>query len=145
LAVPDSSMDSPLIYLGGPIDYYGGDPDERHTDLRFELPVGWDAGIYCPYCEEKRHPLGAETRIANNNVQLSICDWAVFVWDVNDPSIGTPIEIYQRAVAGRSSIVVGTLGSGMFAQWLVARGVLVVDSMEQAAALVAQSVGVFIG
>lgn len=131
-------MNSPTIYLAGPIDYNAGDPDERHADLMAATPGWLRIEVYCPFCEQTRHVMDPETRIATNNVQLSLCDWLVAVWDApNEPSIGTPIELYQRAIAGRPSIVVGSLGSGMFAQWLAARSVRVVDSMRDAVSHIA--------
>lgn len=130
------------VYIGGPIDLARGNPDYRHELLGVALlGAKVPAAIFCPFCDHREQGGDPTARVTLNRGFLLGSDFAVFEWDATgQPSIGVPIELWDRAhvvPGGRPSIVVGDLGDGIFSRYLVERGVVVLDSFEDAAAVVA--------
>lgn len=123
-----------LIYLGQSIDYRETqvDPDSKHRSLRNVLDDRFK--IYCPYCAQiadRQSPAGV---IDRNAVMLRDARWAVFIWrgPVDDPSFGVPVELFARAGRAAGTLVVGTMGNGIFARYLTDLGVRMVESVQDA-------------
>lgn len=111
---------SASVYLGGPIDYVATSPEDRHR--RFIVACQMTGpktffDVYCPACRKKADETPGEA-IERNQAEVSARDWGVFEWNPDVKSFGTPVEIWTRAMAGQPSIIVGTLGTGLFAQFL---------------------------
>ena len=107
-----------MIYIAGPIDYLGKEPEQRHLrvgailseiDLRME--------VWCPACRYDPG-LSADANIDSNMAALAAAQVLIVEWDAPaQPSFGTPIEIWaRRGVPG--TLVVGDLGRGLFARAL---------------------------
>lgn len=136
--------DPVTVYLGGPIDMTRRDPDQRHSD--FKDAMGSAAGriaVWCPVCRwvgaRSAHDAMVEDgSIIEKNLQACrTADWAVFEWNATDePSLGMPIEIWERAKASKPTIVVGDLGYGLFNRYLQAHAVAVVQSWLEVATMV---------
>lgn len=131
------------VYLGGPIDYKAGNPEDRHRRLLLACQMyGGGQGarpffdIYCPSCR-KRADESPRDAIIRNNSENRARDWGVFEYDAHgDVSFGTPVEIWERWQQGSPIIVVGSLGDGLFGQMLRQGGVLEVESMQRAVQMI---------
>jgi len=121
------------VYLGGPIDYTLGSPEDRHRRLIVACQMAgvfWD--VYCPACRKRADETAAET-VLRNQSELRARDVAIFEYDADTQrSIGTPIEIWSRAQLAQPQVVVGSLGDGLFARVLRDWGVVEVSTMRAA-------------
>lgn len=97
--------------------------------------------VICPNCGKDRGE-SVEATIDRNMASVRQAAWAVFEYRPSVPSFGVPVEIWERSLemAG-TTLVVGELGGGIFAQALTNRGVRVVSSWEQAVAIMAAESG----
>lgn len=131
------------VYLGGPIDYNAASPEDRHRRFVVACQMyGGGAGprplfdVYCPACRKRADETPGEA-IQRNNSENRAREWGVFEYNAaRDVSFGTPIEIWERFVQGAPTIVVGTLGQGLFGSMLRAAGVLEVESMQRAVQMI---------
>lgn len=126
-----------VVYLAGPIDHYAGNPDERHDALAALLETrDWD--IWCPLCVQTYLESAPAQMVSRNITALNGSGALIAVWagPEEEPSFGTPIELFaSAALRPDRTVVVGTMGPGMMAQALRARGVREVDSLEAAVKL----------
>lgn len=129
------------IYLAGPIDMATGDPDARHRELDavlFMLDLQDKVDVWCPFCIQSVMQ-SVPAQAVHRNLQAlidSVALIAVWTGPVEQPSFGTPVELFASGSANPDrTFVVGTMGSGMLADALRARGVREVDSLDRAVAL----------
>lgn len=106
-----------MIYLAGPIDYLAAEPEARHIRVAAILAdLGIRPTVWCPVCQYDPDS-GAEESIERNMRALSSAVVMLCEWDATrEPSFGTPVELWYRR--GRSTILVGSLGRGLFARAL---------------------------
>lgn len=124
------------VYLAGPIDYFEGDPDERH-DMLAAL-VKPNTLIICPHCGQRYFKSAPQVMFSRNLAGAAGASHLIAVWEgpEEQPSFGTPIELVTAAAdKAEQTVVVGTMGHSMTAQALRARGVREVGTLEEAVAL----------
>lgn len=133
--IRDDAYDA-SVYLAGPIDHWDGDPDARHEELaRLVKP---NTLILCPFCAQRYYQSAPAQMFTRNLAGASGTSHVIAVWrgPVGQPSFGTPIELVTGAAdRPEQTVVVGTMGSGMTAQALRARGVREVETLKEAVAL----------
>lgn len=125
------------IYLAGPIDYSHTDPDARHDELA-PLLDGQGVDIWCPFCIQSVLRSAPAQAVSRNLAALVDSVALIAVWNgpVEQPSFGTPVELFASgSVNADKTFVVGTMGSGILADALRARGVREVGSLKEAVAL----------
>lgn len=132
-ASPRWAESATTVYVGGPIDLAMGDPDERHRSVAVALATrDFPAAVYCPLCRSRREgPEDPADLHARNMKHLLGADIVVFEWNIKEqPSLGSPIEVWERTGAGRSAIIIGPMpAASVYANLLSGRGVSWFDSI----------------
>lgn len=127
VAVPKWAESATTVYVGGPIDLMStGDPDARHREIAIALATrDFPAAVYCPLCRSRLEgPEDPGELHARNMHHLNGADLAVFEWDIKEqPSLGSPIEVWTRVGTGRAVSILGPKPPGVYANLLESRGV----------------------
>lgn len=124
------------VYIAGPIDYFGGEPEERHE--RLAALVQPNTLIICPVCSQAYFKSAPQVMFSRNLAGSAGASHLIAVWagPLIQPSFGTPIELVTAAAdKADRTVVVGSMGDSMTAQALRARGVREVETLEEAVAL----------
>jgi hypothetical protein len=126
-----------IVYLAGPIDYSVENPDDRHDALAVLLDTR-NVDIWCPFCVQTVLRSAPAQAVSRNIAAMQDAGYFIAVWNgpLEQPSFGTPVEIFASASGNADrTVVVGTMGSGLLADALRARGVREVLSLEAAVSL----------
>lgn len=126
-------MTPPLVYVAGAIDYAErGD----HTEVGpAHVAEFWPDGValFCPKCENEGEE-SLDSVMHRNWGAVNDCAVLVAFLDASVLSVGTPIEIWEKAKQDAGAVVLvhwsesGTLG--VFARWWQARGVEVINAVD---------------
>ena len=127
-------MTPPLVYVAGAIDYAESAGDHIETGPAHFAEFWPDGvGLFCPRCENA----GEESLdLVMHRNWGAVNDAAVVVafLDASVLSVGTPIEIWEKAKQDAGAVVLvhwsksGTLG--VFARWWQSRGVEVINAVD---------------